>query len=247
MCHYKLIGKDGQKKWKHCPYRVETTLWHLQNDSDVYKQLEPYEDTYNELHQTYLCNGNSIAGKRHPVFKIIRTFCKTNRLTTEESNEVIKQFLIEKCEWDGDDSDTDSDTDSEDDTVYCLRCNQYPAENNTKTWCQECFFQHGDDSEDDEEEKLDYDDTCDCCVMGFSQPNKFGLCNCMCSVCYDDYRYCRGNCEKKNEDETNMITCKKCNVTGAGVYFMETNSDGTFMHRNGEFIFRDVCIDCVSK
>lgn len=197
MCHYKLIGKDGQKKWKHCPYRVETTLWHLQNDSDVYKQLEPYEDTYNELHQTYLCNGNSIAGKRHPVFKIIRAFCKTNRLTTEESNEVIKQFLIEKCEWDGDDSDTDSDTDSEDDTVYCLRCNQYPAENNTKTWCQECFFQHGDDSEDD--------------------------------------------------DETNMITCKKCNVTGAGVHFMETNSDGTFMHRNGEFIFRDVCIDCVSK
>lgn len=98
MCHSKLIGKDGQKKWKRCPFRVETTLWHLQNDYDVYKQLEPYEDTYNELHQTYLCNGNTIAGKRHPVFKIIRAFCKTNRLTTEESNELIKQFLIEKYE-----------------------------------------------------------------------------------------------------------------------------------------------------
>jgi hypothetical protein len=116
MCHADVPERDGGfKKWKQCPYRVVDTLWHLENDADVYKQLEPYQDTYEELFQKYLCDGDTVARKRHPVFKIIRDFCKGLDLNAKDSNEVIEKFLTQKKrELDGDDSDTDSDTDSED-------------------------------------------------------------------------------------------------------------------------------------
>jgi|AntRauTorckE5430_2_1112549.scaffolds.fasta_scaffold50607_1 hypothetical protein len=41
-----------------------------------------------------------------------------------------------------------------------------------------------------------FEASCDACVKGWNYKNEFGLCNCMCSICYGCYRDCRGECRE---------------------------------------------------
>ena len=51
-----------------------------------------------------------------------------------------------------------------------------------------------DDSEDDsEDDDFDYEDSCDCCVKGWSKANEFGRCVCRCD-CGKLQRDCRYKC-----------------------------------------------------
>jgi hypothetical protein len=42
----------------------------------------------------------------------------------------------------------------------------------------------------------DTSNTCDCCMCGWNNPNEYGLCICMCGLCSEPYRFCRGQCNE---------------------------------------------------
>ena len=42
----------------------------------------------------------------------------------------------------------------------------------------------------------DTSNTCDCCMRGWNNPNEDGLCTCVCGLCSEQYRLCRGQCNE---------------------------------------------------
>lgn len=42
----------------------------------------------------------------------------------------------------------------------------------------------------------DESNTCDCCMRGWNTPNDYGLCTCVCGLCSEPYRLCRGTCNE---------------------------------------------------
>jgi len=55
------------------------------------------------------------------------------------------------------------------------------------------------DSSDDDD--FDCNDSCDCCVKGWSKANEYGRCECRCSGCKNPLRTCRYECYEKAEKE----------------------------------------------
>lgn len=53
---------------------------------------------------------------------------------------------------------------------------------------------------EDNNDDFDYEDSCDCCVKGWSKENEFGRCICRCSSCSKLLRDCRYECTNTKKD-----------------------------------------------
>ena len=85
---------------------------------------------------------------------------------------------------------------------YCLEIEHLMGLNRIKKYVKKEVLDSDSDSDSDCD--FDRDDSCDCCVKGWSKENEFGRCSCRCSGCGELYRDCKGECrmeEFKMKDE----------------------------------------------
>jgi hypothetical protein len=73
-------------------------------------------------------------------------------------------------------------------------CAVIEAERNKQKRMQEEKKKEEKEKEDEDEDDFDYEDSCDCCVKGWSKANEFGRCVCRCSRCRKLLRNCRYKC-----------------------------------------------------
>ena len=78
---------------------------------------------------------------------------------------------------------------------------------------------NSDDGSEEDDDDFDYENSCDCCVKGWTEPNEFGLCQCCCSNCDNLLSDCRYRCRVKNpltgfyiEGEINKEFLKELNA-----------------------------------
>lgn len=80
----------------------------------------------------------------------------------------------------------------------CLQCYDPKTSFNDVAWlCTPCQKVIDDEIDNYTDEEDNYSDTCDCCVMGWNEPNEYGLCNCWCSRCDELLRDCKYKCWNK--------------------------------------------------
>jgi hypothetical protein len=98
----------------------------------------------------------------------------------------------------------------DDKTFGCYQCYHWFKEG--KDACKKCNFDlncyneeeaseldtNSDAGSEEEEDSFDYENSCDCCVKGWTEPNEFGLCHCWCSNCDNLLSYCRYRCRVIN-------------------------------------------------
>ena len=83
------------KDFKNCNQRLNTALWHFENDYDIYKKLEKKFNNYDEIIKTYLYNINIIDLK--DINKITKMYL-LNRQQEQEDNEMINISYVEEDE-----------------------------------------------------------------------------------------------------------------------------------------------------
>ena len=108
----------------------------------------------------------------------------------------ITQKMIDKENFeDYEDSDSEEEEDEEDDDkMTCEKCaREEKAGEEFKEYggdymCSECI--------------TEMEDSCDCCVKGWSKANEFGRCTCRCSACKNLLRDCQYGCSEEAKPET---------------------------------------------
>jgi hypothetical protein len=154
----------------------------LMNAKALIEQLREEMAELQATHNKLLEVSANIYAKREKEIMILedRNDFIIDLLTEDQVEELMRRDAQAKEDF------AEEDEDEDEDKLICERCEQEEQEGEEfKDYggdliCPKCY--------------TEAEDSCDCCVKGWSKPNEFGRCVCRCSDCKKLLRNCRYEC-----------------------------------------------------